>query len=101
MTLSELVLSHTDNEATAIPIWFIACRAGAAHRGRQVMIRGFWFNREDAERHLNAKRHRYPKTAYVYCDSGHDSWHIKELYALARAEKDCLPQIVRQVVEGE
>lgn len=85
--LKSLVLSHGENsEATALPFWYIAVKAGAVHRGRNVILRGIWFNREDAEAHLKKAAHRYPKNAFVYCDSGHDSWHMRELYRIAREE---------------
>lgn len=87
--LRELVLAHGENtEATAYPFWYIACRAGSVHRGRNVILRGFWFSREAAEAHLARAAHRYPKTAFVYCDSGHDSAHVKNLYRIAREDSE-------------
>ena len=84
MTLQELVKSHGDqNDGTAFPFWIIASKAGLGKIA--IESSGFWFNREDAERFLKATRYRFPKTAFVYCMSGHDSWHVKELYALANA----------------
>lgn len=83
--LAGLLLSRTDNEATAYPFWFIAIRGGVAQQGRMVMLRGIWFSREAAETHLKNKAHRYPKSAFVYCDSGHDSFDLKEVYELAKA----------------
>lgn len=82
--LTDLILSHgEENEGTAYPFWYVAVKGGAV-LGRPVMIsHGFWFNRADAEKHLENKAHRYPKTAFVYCDSGHDSWHIRLMYELA------------------
>lgn len=83
--LAELILSHGEKtEATALPFWYIAVKGGSVQGGRNVILRGVWFNREAAEDHLKAKAHRYPKTAFVYCDSGHDSWHWKNLYEYAR-----------------
>lgn len=97
----EIILSHGENnEATGRPFWFIACNAGGAHSGREVLIRGIWFNREDAEAHLKAKAYNYPKTAYVFCASGNDSEHMRELYELARSPQPdlvkafpCFPQL--------
>lgn len=83
MTTAGVILSHSDNECTSFPFWAIVkkCNSGQMH-----MLAGVWFNREDAERFLNATHHRYGDKAFVYCFSGHDSWHIKELYNIARKE---------------
>lgn len=83
---SNILLSHGDEtEATDYPIWAIVKKAGF---GQHAWLSGPWFNREDAVRHLNAKRHRYGDKAFVYCFSAHESWHMRELYALARGEDD-------------
>lgn len=79
--LRELVLQSPDNEATAYPFWFIG-----EGKGRPKMVRGFWFSRDAAQKHLEARAYNYPKKAYVYCDSGHDSVHVKKLYDLLRSE---------------
>ena len=85
MKLSEIILEHGDqNDATTFPFWGIAIKAG--FHGYVMISNGFWFSRKSAQDHLEAKRHRYPKTAVVYCFSGHDSWHVKELYAMANSE---------------
>lgn len=71
------------NEGTAYPFWYVAVKGGAL-LGRPVMVsHGIWFSREAAEEHLRAKSHRYPKTAFVYCDSAHDSpTGLRALYDL-------------------
>lgn len=93
MKLSELVLSATSNEATAFPYWFITIPGN----GHQRILAGIWFNREDAERYLQAASHNFPKNAFVYAGSGWHSWHLKELYAMARLEPT--PAVVTN--EGE
>ena len=52
------------------------------------MLAGVWFNREDAEAYLKAKAYNFPKSAVVYCFSGHYSWHLKEIYAIAKGETE-------------
>lgn len=94
--LQELVCPEgRDNEATNLPFWYVAVKGGAVI-GRPVMVsRGIWFSRGAAEEHLKNKAHRYPKTAFVYCDSGHDSVDMKQLYRLASGETG-----PRVIVEG-
>ena len=75
--------SCSDNEATAHPFWYIAVKGGAVQRGRNVFIRGFWFSRDHAERHLRNHAYRYPKNAFVYCESGHDSVDVIAMYKAA------------------
>lgn len=75
------------NEATVYPFWVIAIKGGAVIR-RPVMLAGFWFSREAAEAHLKAKAHRYPKKAFVYCESGHSSTDVRKLY-------DCVDEFER------
>ena len=83
--LAELVLEHgEENDGTAFPVWYIAINGGAVI-GRPVMIsHGIWFSRKSAKQHLEANQHRYPKTAFVYCDSMHMSHQMKELFRLAK-----------------
>lgn len=68
-------------EATAYPVWVILS-------GKRTMRfeAGPWFSREAAEVHLKAKAHRYPKSAYVYCASGHMSGDYRALCEEAAAE---------------
>lgn len=61
-------------EATAYPVWIIV--SGKFHDRYHA---GPWFSREAAEEHLDAKRHRYPRGAIVYCHSGHMSADYRHL----------------------
>jgi hypothetical protein len=83
--MAELLLGNSrDNEATAFPYWFVAVRAGSVG-GVRMVSKGIWFNREDAEDHLRKMAYRYPKKAFVYCDSAHDSYTgLRLLYGLAK-----------------
>lgn len=63
-----------DAEATAYPV-FVILSGGRTMRFEA----GPWFTREAAEIHLKAKAHRYPKSAYVYCASGHMSGDYRQL----------------------
>ena len=72
--IKALVFQHGDKtEATAFPFWYVAVKGGALLRRPVMVSHGIWFSREAAEEHLRAKAYRYPKTAFVYCDSAHDS----------------------------
>ncbi len=82
MTTDEILLSSKDNEATSYPYWAIV-KPGSF--GRMVMLAGVWFNRPAAESHLESKRYNYGAKAFVYCFSGHESRHVKELYENARS----------------
>jgi hypothetical protein len=85
MTTHEIMLSHgEENDGTNNPIWAIVTKAGL---GGHVWHAGPWFSRDAANRHLEGKRHRYPKTAFVYCFSAHMSGHLCEMYENAKAEK--------------
>ena len=61
-------------ESTDFPIWHIM--SGRFHSTYHA---GPWFSREAAERHLQGARHRYPKSAVVYCHSGHMSADYRHL----------------------
>lgn len=57
-------------EGTANPFWIIV----TLRRGGDILYHaGPWFSRAAAEAHLDGKRHRYGKSAVVYCASGHMS----------------------------
>ena len=74
-----------ENEATAYPFWIIIDPRQNFHTNDfglhniANMITGIWLSREAAQNHLNAKRHRFGKSARVFCHSGHDSWDWKNL----------------------
>lgn len=78
---AKLILSHTDNESNDRPYWFIAKRTP---EGVLMLSLGIWFNREDAEYHLEKKRYWYDDDAFVYSKSGNDSSHYKRLYDMAK-----------------
>jgi len=73
--VKSLVFEHGKNtEGTEYPFWYIAVNGGATLRRPVMVSHGIWFSRESAENHLRHKAHRYPKSAFVYCDSAHDSF---------------------------
>jgi hypothetical protein len=81
--IRDLVLSYGDkNDATAWPVWGIVKKAGL---GQHDLLSGPWFNRDDAEAFLEAKRYRYGYKAFVYCFSAHDAWHMRKLQELVKA----------------
>ena len=73
-----LHLRTVDTEHTADPFWYVAQNSP---NGR-VILAGIWFNRKDAEAFLERRRYRFPKGAYVYCDSANSESHLAEVYAL-------------------
>lgn len=85
MTTNEILLCHgEENDATQFPYWAI-CQKGV-RRGTFVILEGIWFSRKRANDHLKARSYAYPKSAFVYCFSGHHSQHLREMYENARAE---------------
>ncbi len=88
MNLSEVVLSHgKENECTSYPFWAIV---SPLRSGRYEMLDGVWFNRKDAEDFLKAYAYNYSKDAQVFCFSGNRSWHMKEIYAIAKEDSTAL-----------
>lgn len=77
------VVSHTDNEATSYPWWAIVTNG---LRGWLCVHAGPWFSREAATEYLNAKAYNFPKSAYVFCFSGHESADYRRLVDAARPE---------------
>lgn len=85
------------NEGTDCPFWYIAVNGGGVLRRPVMVSHGIWFSREAAEEHLAAKAHRYPTTAFVYCDSAHMSaTGLKKLFDIAR-EPDKAHRSLRNV----
>ena len=70
-------------EATDYPVWLIM--SGKFHDRYHA---GPWFSREAADEHLAAKRHRYPKSAVVYCASGHMSADYRHLCETGKVPRD-------------
>ena len=71
-----ILFAYTDNEITAHP-WWCVVRNGSF--GRMVVLEGPFFSREQATQLLEARRYEYGAKAYVYCFSGHRSWHYRDL----------------------
>ena len=82
-------IKAADNESTSAPYWLILdpsqnmrCDIGKlAHQ-----ITGPFFCREDAERHLIARRYAYSGRAKVWCASGHHSAKYERFCRLHRTE---------------
>ena len=74
----------TENEGTANPWWmiidprqnFVTDENGVFAVAQ--MITGPFFSREEAQHHLNIKRHHYTKNAVVWCHSGYGSGQYRE-----------------------
>jgi hypothetical protein len=72
--LARLFEHGAENDGTNFPFWVIACKAGVAHPVPVVILSdGIWFSRKAAAEHFEAKRHNYPKSAFVWCASAHAS----------------------------
>lgn len=78
--LLALLLVNGGSEGTDSPWWHISSKG---LRGQRVIHAGPWFSREAANEHFAAKRHRYPKSASVWCASGYMSWDFKRARAVA------------------
>ena len=90
----DLVFPRTDNEATAFPYWYIA-QKGAFGKVCAVS-KGVWFSREAAELSLKHHAYRYSKSAFVYCDSAHESYSgLRQLYELAKDARQLLDAVER------
>jgi hypothetical protein len=83
-SLMEACSNPEKNEATSYPFWCIVTKAGAAGGGRYVLQAGPWFSREKAQDEITSHSYRYPKSAFVYCFSGHMSSDYKALCDAAR-----------------
>jgi len=83
--ICDLVLGvDRDNQSTAYPFWVIAVKAGAVG-GIRIVSEGLWFSGPRAQEHLENKAHRYPKSAFVYCESAHNSYGgLRYLYDLTK-----------------
>ena len=80
------------NEATASPWWVIVdpkqMMKPDPYYVMMSMVTGPFFSREEAQRFLDAKRHRFTERAVVYCASGYDSYQYDQAYRKAeRAER--------------
>lgn len=76
------VFEQSRNECTANPFWAVVVNGPCGVQ----MLAGIWFNRVDAESHLEHRAYRYPKSAFVFCFSADSESHLAEMYDLAKAE---------------
>lgn len=84
LLMASLLMDHgNDNDGTAFPFWYVASKAGL--RAGHICHAGPFFSRRTATRTLRAKAHRFPKTAFVWCDSGHLSPEYRTLLGYAKA----------------
>ena len=78
-------LIRDDATVTAYPFWVIISpgqimRGGSVHEHAHH-VTGVWLSREAAQRHLDAKRHRYGDKAVVYTMSGYASYDWRRVCA--------------------
>ncbi len=92
----------THNEGTSAPWWLIidphqlmASRDREACHAVAGMITGPFFSRAAAQRHLDAKRHRYSSKAVVFCHSGCDSYEYANAYSEAERACTCKAMVPR------
>ena len=82
--MARILLEAGDKvEATDCPFWYVATKAGL--RAGYICHAGPFFSRATAERTLRNKAHRFPKTAFVWCDSGHLAPEYRYLRDVAKA----------------
>lgn len=93
VALAKIIMqAGDDTEHTDAPYWYIATKSGL---GGMVNRGGPFFSRERAEAVLKGRSHRFPKSAFVYCDSGHFSDDYREMRRIAKL----ILKVLRQ--EGE
>jgi hypothetical protein len=84
-------LSHSDTECTKFPYWLILDPHQMLSLDVHVvasMITGPFFSREDAQRHLDGRKHAFSRHAEVYCHSG--CWSSKYKALWRAAERVCI-----------
>lgn len=87
-----LGIDIVDSQSTAHPYWTIGYR----WHGRYVVQGGVWLSHQAAQKHLEARRHRYHDRAFVFCHSGHASTDWRTLSTALRR-----PARVSEVRDGE
>ena len=80
--------SHTDNEITDRPVWWILSpeqnMRACPHQTYSTFFGPFW-SRELGQQYLDGRRHHFGKKAIVYCGSCNDSPALKALYDKSKA----------------
>ncbi len=82
----ELEVSE-ENEGTESPYWLILDPKQNMDCNIDMLaaqITGPFFSREEAQAHLDARRHAFSKRAHVYCHSGYWSRQYKEAFRKAK-----------------
>lgn len=74
---SEILFAHgDDNDGTAYPWWAVVAKN---RMGPSAILAGPFFSRERAEQHRQARLYEYGKGSVVWCFSGYQSWHYRDL----------------------
>ena len=74
---SEILYAYGEhNDATAHPWWAVVAEN---RMGPHAILAGPFFSRERAEQHRQARLYEYGKGSIVWCFSGHNSQHYKDL----------------------
>jgi hypothetical protein len=85
MSMASIIMESGDDtdgtDGTDEPVWFIASKPGLGHLAFHA---GPFFSRRAADEVLVNRKHRFPKTAFVYCSIGHLSSGYRELRRLAK-----------------
>lgn len=86
--VKEIAGSHTDNEITDRPVWWIIdpyqMMSPSVHKVYS-MFKGPFFSREAATKYMEGHRYRYGKHVKVYCGSCNDAPQFKKLYDMSKA----------------
>ena len=86
--VKEIAGSHTDNEITDRPVWWIIdpyqMMSPSVHEVYS-MFKGPFFSREVATEYMEGHRYRYGKRVKVYCGSCNDAPQFKRLYDMSKA----------------
>lgn len=85
--IRKIANSHTSNEGTDKPIWWIIdprqMMSPCVH-DVYSMFKGPFFSREAATEYMESHRYRYGKHVKVYCGSCNDAPEFRDLYRLSQ-----------------
>lgn len=71
-----LLFAYSDNEITAHPWWAVV---RTKRKGPAAIVAGPFFSRERAESYRQQRMYEHGKDTIVYCFSGHNSQHYRDL----------------------
>lgn len=74
-----------ENDGTSHPWWAVVSKS---RMGAHAILAGPFFSRERAEQHRQARLYEYGKGSVVWCFSGHNSQHYRDLREALKEDAD-------------